>query len=189
MPKMVRCFRLDADVTESYKCSTAQFEGLKFSQSLHVSICKKVKQSMYRPRQALSVPGGWGSQNSRQSAHEVCKVVSPTHRPPLPPSPRAIVRPEGLCQWRIPMTPSGIEPATFRLVAECLNQLRYRVNLSTSEKCIKNKVGSGWLIAPWISWQTLWKWATFFFFYQKRAHAKHTHRQIQNIYKCVIFAT
>ena len=35
--------------------------------------------------EALRAPGYWGSQNSRQSAHEGGKVVSPTHRPPLPP--------------------------------------------------------------------------------------------------------
>jgi len=39
----------------------------------------KVRQSHYR------VPGGSGSQISRQSAHNSGKVVSPTHRPPLPP--------------------------------------------------------------------------------------------------------
>ena len=77
--------------------------------------------------QAHRFPGGWGSQISR---HKGGKAVSPMHRPPLPSrkytwysfvrgwvEPKAIVRPEGLSQWKIPMTPSEIEPATFRLVA------------------------------------------------------------------------
>jgi hypothetical protein len=86
------------------------------------------------------VPGGWGSQISKQSAHEGGKFVSPKHRPPLPPGnipgahfcwrlsrPQGHMRPEGLCQWNIPVTASAIEPATFWLVMQCLNHLRHRV--------------------------------------------------------------
>ena len=32
---------------------------------------------------------------------------------------RTIVRQEGLCQWKIPVTPWGIETATFRFVVQC----------------------------------------------------------------------
>jgi hypothetical protein len=42
------------------------------------------------------------------------------------------VRLEGSGKFKNPMTSSGIEPETFRLVAQRLNQLRYRVPLNLS---------------------------------------------------------
>jgi hypothetical protein len=35
--------------------------------------------------------------------------------------PRAVLPPARLCHWKIPVKPSGIEPATCRFVAKCLN--------------------------------------------------------------------
>jgi hypothetical protein len=99
--------------------------------SSHCFVYVKVKQPHYRPRQALRGPGGWGSQICRQSAHEGGKVVCPTHRPPLPPRKyswrsfllEAESTPGPQCgrndyvKELFPMTPSGIEPSTFRFVA------------------------------------------------------------------------
>jgi hypothetical protein len=97
-----------------------------------LNIILKIKQSYYRLWQALMFPG-WVSQISWQTAHEGGKVTSPTHQPPLSPrkyswysfllevesTPGSRCGRKNLCQWKIPVTPSGIEPATFRLVAHC----------------------------------------------------------------------
>jgi hypothetical protein len=45
---------------------------------------------------------------------------------------------EGLGQLKNLMTSSGVEPATFRLVAQCPNQLRYGVSLGLSIKAVES---------------------------------------------------
>ena len=60
---------------------------------------------------------------------------------------RTIEWSEGLCQWKIPMTPCGIEPATFRFVTQHLNhcatavprrwwgKVKYKVRLTSVTRC------------------------------------------------------
>ena len=72
------------------KVKVKQLVKVKFKQLAKVKVKQlvkvKVKQSHYRSEQTQRVPEVSGSQISRQSAHEGGKVVSPTQRPPLPPS-------------------------------------------------------------------------------------------------------
>jgi hypothetical protein len=86
-------------------------------------------ESRNRPGVAQKVPGGLGFQISRHSARECGKVVSLTRRPPLPPGMFLVLiftrgwveRSEGDMSLKNPVTPPGIDPRTFRLVAQRLN--------------------------------------------------------------------
>jgi hypothetical protein len=62
--------------------------------------------------------------------------------------PRAIVRPEELLQWKIPVTPSGVDPATFRFCSAVPQPLRHRVPP----------------LPQWYSLQILWNIGTHFWF-------------------------
>ena len=85
---------------------------------------------------AQRVPGSLRFPDYMTTAQDVDKVVSLTHRPPLPPEillvlisfrgwvyPRAIVRSEDFISMKNPLTPPGIEPATFRFVGRGMEAL------------------------------------------------------------------
>jgi len=95
------------------------------------SVKKKIKQTRYKPGVAQRVPGSYSSQISWQRQRMVVSLSALDTSLLYPQEihmvlisvrgwvdPRALVRPEGLCHWKIPMTPSGIEPATSRFLLQ-----------------------------------------------------------------------
>jgi hypothetical protein len=108
----------------------------------------KIQPLLYEKGKDILVTGRGGTQGSESSrllhfldnrVTDGGEAVSLRRRPPLTPGrvrvlisvrrlvdPRAIVRLVGLRQLKNPMTSTRLEPATLRLVAYCLNLLRYR---------------------------------------------------------------
>jgi len=109
----------------------------------HSMMCPSVSRKLIAKGKAVLLQALSGPEGSRKlrfpdfitTAQDGGKIVSLTHRPPLTSGNapgihfcRRLRRPQGyivigriLCQGIIPMTPAGIEPATFRFVAQHLN--------------------------------------------------------------------
>ena len=116
-------------------CKTSFDINSQTTASLQTSVdCKKVNQSHYRPEvprgfQEVKVPRlrdngpgwWWDFQPCAPAAFYPQEILLVLISVRGWVDPRAIVRSEGLCQRKIPVTPSGIEPATFRFVAQNLN--------------------------------------------------------------------
>ena len=120
-----------------------------------LKVCLNLKKAI--PLQAWIGPEGsrkLSFSDFMTTAQDGCKVVILTHRPPLPPGNAPgthfcyrLSRPQGhsaigriLRQWKIPMTPAGIEPAAFRFVAQHLNHCATADRIET--------VGRKWLSKP-----------------------------------------
>ena len=71
------------------------------------------------------------SRISRQLAHVGGNIVSPMHWLPLPPRIDSwcsfLLEPGRIRSLKIPMTPLGMEPTTFGIIVQCLNQLHHHV--------------------------------------------------------------
>jgi hypothetical protein len=116
-----RGFFPDGVIGILYWHNPSYFSKVLVSTQPLIEVSKKVKRKGKAvPLQAWSSPEG--SRKLRfpdfmTTAQDGGKVVSLKHRPPLPQEidlvliyvrgcvdPRAVVRPEGLCHWKIPMT-------------------------------------------------------------------------------------
>jgi hypothetical protein len=81
----IQCYQHSTSRTTNLRLFSLFLAGyLVFHRNNVILLSIKAKGKVI-PLQTLRVPGSWCSQISRQSAHEGCKVVSRTHRPPLPP--------------------------------------------------------------------------------------------------------
>jgi hypothetical protein len=113
--------------------------GNTWLNSMYQMVEYAVKLCLYEPGQVPKAPGGWDSQNFQlfgtrkwQSCQPYASAAFTLEEVPLALiSVRAIVRPKGLNQWKIPMTQSGFESTTFRFIAHCLTQLSHSLPRST----------------------------------------------------------
>ena len=101
-------------------CASAQVLSLRVVQSYELQVkCKEIHEQAHRLRDSWYKKVVMLSDLCTDHLISVRSWVKP----------RAIVQPEGLCQRKILVTPSGIEHMTFWLVVQYVNQQHHCVPL------------------------------------------------------------
>jgi hypothetical protein len=84
-----------------YESQEISGENVMHNHELYNEGKVKIKQSHYRPGQALRVPGGWGSQITRQSALRTGRLYPRKYSwYSFLLEAESTPEPEGLCQWK-----------------------------------------------------------------------------------------
>jgi hypothetical protein len=119
---------------------------MSFSKSRTTKMRVKKKQSVYGSGEALRAPGDWGSQNFKiictwrgqgfqpytPAAFTSPEYIPGTHFCHRLSQPQGHSAARRIKSIKTPGKTSKIDPATSRLVAHCLNQLRHRAPLQKS---------------------------------------------------------
>ena len=110
--------------TERWGTSRIEFGLFRHTALEKLKKTKEAVKLLYKCKRQSNPCAGlvrpWRPPISRQPGHESAKAVTPRQGPSLRRwgHPRAVLQPEGLCQWKITMTVSGTKLATFRFVLQ-----------------------------------------------------------------------
>jgi len=110
-----------------------KYQKVIFNQDCNNIICNIKSYPCVGPDTPLGFQEVYASRTGRVYPQEIARILISVRGWV---DSRTLVRPEGLIQWKFPVTPSVFVTATARFVAQCLNQRRVLFIICVLKKSI-----------------------------------------------------